>query len=240
MTAPPEGRFSTTRWSMAAGLGDQDPVSAQACLLTLCLRYWYPVYAYLRRSGHAPDAAHDLTRGFFQQVLNSQSVRAGARRFGRFRQFLLAELHRFLSGDPPAPGPTAGELAAPPARELEARLSAEGARGESPEQLLCRGFALEILGAAQKQLRREAGEAGRLAMFEALERYLGAEPQPGDFECSGRALGLRPMFVALAVQRLRQRFRELVDQELAETLAGPDELQDERQALLQVLAGGRP
>jgi hypothetical protein len=236
MATSTEARFATTRWSLAAGLGDDDPVSAQASLQTLCRRYWYPVYAYLRRSGHAPEAAHDLAGSFFQQVVNSQRVRAGARRFGRFRQFLLAELHRFLSSDPQARAP-AGELGAPPALELEARLSADTCRGESPEQLLCRGFALEILGAAQKQLRREAGEAGRLQMFEALERYLGAEPQPGDFDRSARDLGLRPMFVALAVQRLRQRFRELVDQELAQTLVGPDELEAERLALMQVFAG---
>jgi RNA polymerase sigma-70 factor (ECF subfamily) len=239
MTAPSDRRFATTRWSLAAGLGDPDPVSAQASLLTLCLRYWYPVYAYLRRSGHAPEAAHDLTRGFFQQLNGNQGVPAGARRFGRFRQFLLAELHRFLSSDPATEAP-AIDAAAPPALELESRLSADGSRGESPEQLLSRGFALEILGSAHKQLRLEAGQAGRLTMFDALERYLGAEPQPGDYECSGRELGLRPMIVALAVQRLRQRFRELVDQELAQTLAGPDELEAERQALLQVLGGGRP
>lgn len=236
MISPAEGRFATTRWSLAAGLGDPDPVSAQACLLTLCLRYWYPVYAYLRRSGHAPEAAHDLAGSFFQQVLSSQSVRVGARRFGRFRQFLLAELHRFLSRDPRSRAP-AGALGAPPALELEARLGAEEALGGSPEQLLCRGFALEILGAAQKQLRREAGEAGRLPMFEALQRYLGTEPGPGDFESSARDLGVRTMHVALAVRRLRQRFRELVDQELAETLVGPEELEGERRALLQVLAG---
>lgn len=239
MTAPAERRFATTRWSLAAGLDDPDPASAQASLLNLSLRYWYPVYAYLRRSGHAPEAAHELTGGFFRQLNDDHGARAGARRFGRFRQFLLAELHRFLSSDPPIEAPVV-DAGAPPALELESRLSADGNRGESPEQLLSRGFALEMLGSAHRQLRLEAAQAGRLTMFDALERYLGADPRPGDYECSGRELGLRPMFVALAVQRLRQRFRELVDQALAETLAGPDELEAERQALLQVLAGDRP
>lgn len=231
---------ATTHWSLVLDLQGQDPKAAQASLLTLCLRYWYPVYAFIRRSGHDPERAHDLTRGFFQRLLRAEGSTITARRYVRFRQFLLAELHRFLANGQGALSSDDDTLQVPDRTEMEARLCAETGADQSPEELLRRSFALEMLGYAHKQLRREAQEAGRLAMFEALERYLGAEPQPGDYESSAQHLGLRPLFVAMAVQRLRQRFRELVDQELSETLAGPVELEAERQELMHALTGARP
>lgn len=232
------GRFATTRWSLVAALADQDQAVARASLVTLCLRYWYPVHAYLRRSGHEPAAARALTLRFFHQLLGVDMAHTTARRHGRFRQFLLAELHRFLADAAPAASTAVAkddDLAPPPLEALEARLEADGATALSPEQQLQRGFALEMLAAAKAQLRREAEDAGRLPMFESLQHFLGVEARAGDYEAVARGLGLRPMFVAVAVQRLRQRFRELVDRELVETLTSPDELEAERQALMQVL-----
>lgn len=228
--------FATTHWSLVArGHGD-DAAAAHASLLGLCLRYWYPVYAYLRRSGHAPERAHDLTRSFFQELLRADSARTAAARYGRFRLFLLAELHRFLSADHQAAAPS-DVLAAPSLQEMESRHRAEAAPAASPEQMLRHGFAVEILGVAHKRLRREAREAGRLEMFEALERFLSVEPRPGDYDAIAQQMRLRPLFVSLAVKRLRQRFRELVDHELGETLASEGDLEAERHALLQALHG---
>jgi RNA polymerase sigma-70 factor (ECF subfamily) len=228
--------FSTTHWSLIAGLQDGDAAAAHASLLTLCLRYWYPVYAYLRRSGHASGHAYDLTRAFFEHLLREGAARTSAVHYGRFRLFLLAELHRFLSGNPVAVA-MPGTLDAPPLQELEARHQAETAPEGSPEQGLRRGFAVEILASARQHLRREAREAGRLEMFDALERFLSAESQPGDYDAIARRLQVRPLFVAVAVKRLRQRFRELVDRELGEILSSNEEMDAERSALLQALGG---
>lgn len=231
-----DGGFATTHWSLVARAHDDDPAAAHASLLGLCLRYWYPVYAYLRRSGHAPERAHDLTRAFFQELLRTDSARTAATQYGRFRLFLLAELHRFLSVDH-APTASSEVLAGPSLQDMEARHRAEVAAVDSPEQMLRRGFAVEILGVAHKRLRREAREAGRLEMFEALERFLSIEPRPGDYDAIAQRMQLRPLFVSMAVKRLRQRFRELVDHELGETLASASDLEAERQALLQALHG---
>lgn len=120
---------------------------------------------------------------------------------------------------------------------MEVRLGAEGMLDEAPERLLRRSFALEVLGHAHQQLRREAVQTGRLPMFEALERYLGSEPKPGELDALSQEIGAGPLSLVVAVRRLRQRFRELVDRELCETLASPTELEAERQALWQALGG---
>lgn len=235
-----DGGFATTHWSLVARAQDDDDAAAQAALLTLCLRYWYPVFAYLRRSGHAAEAAHELARRFFNSLGRFGNIQEAAARHGRFRLFILSELHRFLSAEHPPAAPGAGhpqDLAPPPLQEMEARHCAQARPGDSPEQLLGRGFAVEILGSARTRLRREAREAGRLEMFEALERFLSVEPHAGDCEAIARRLAMRPLSVAMAVKRLRQRFRELVDQELGETLSSPGDLEAERQALLRALEG---
>lgn len=233
------GGFAATHWSLVARARDSDDVAAQAALLSLCLRYWYPVFAYLRRSGHAAEAAHALARKFFDSLARFGSIQEAAARHGRFRLFILSELHRFLSAAHPPAAPGAGhpQDLAPPLQEMEARHRAQARPGDSPEQLLGRGFAVEILGSARTRLRREAREAGRLEMFETLERFLGIDPNAGDCEALARRLAMRPLSVAMAVKRLRQRFRELVDDELAETLSSPGDLEAERQALLRALEG---
>lgn len=229
----PVDAFASTQWSLV-GRAAGDAPGAQSALLSLCLRYWYPVYAYLRRSGHAPAHAQDMTRAFFQSLLRTQRVHAGVARHGRFRQFLLAELHRFLAGDP-APSRAGGPPDGPELDTLEARLRSDAGAALSPERSLHRGFAVDLLGAARLRLEREAREAGRLAMFDALQPFLGREPEPGEYEAVARRLDVKPMLVSIAVRRLRQRFRELVDHELSQTLASGEDAQGERQALLQAL-----
>src|SRR5204862_2314220 len=101
---------------------------------------------------------------------------------------------------------------------------------------LRRGFALEIIGHALKRLRNEAREAGRLPMFEQLERFLTAEPKPGEFESIADAMSARPLFVVMAVKRLRLRFIELIDEELGDTVLSPEQMLAERTALYEAMA----
>ena len=229
-------RFTSTSWSLASRAHGADVATARASLLTLCLRYWYPVFAYLRRSGHAPERASRLAEAFFRDLLRQHGDPQDTRRFGRFRQFLQAELARFLAAEPPVEH-AEGPLPHPPLGELEARLSAEDAEDRSPEDVLRRGFALEILASAHRRLRGEAIDGGHGVMFAELERFLVAEPRVGDYEATAARLQVGPLFVSMAVTRLRQRFRELVDLELGETLASAGEFDSERAALLQVLGG---
>ena len=230
--------FGPTRWSLVMALQTAaDAPQAQERLIELCLHYWYPVYAYLRRSGHAPEPAQRMTAAFFARLLQSGPQLAAEAGAGRFRLFLQAQLYRYLAQAPYAEA-DAPALAAPlPLEEMEARRQAEPPEAGNPEQAFQRGFALEVIARARARLREEARGAGHLAMFETLERHLGAEPTPGDYEADARQLGVRALFVALAVRRLRQRFRELVESELSQTVASDADLDSERAALLAAIAG---
>lgn len=229
-TSPP---FANTRWSLVAALGDG--TSSQVPLLELCLHNWYPVYSYLRHSGHTPEGAQELTRGFFHHLISNGASHAGATRYGRFRQFLLAELHSFLSRER-SDGLVTTPIAPKSIDELESRQRKDSTHSGSPEQALRRGFALEIISGALQSLRSEAREADRLAMFDLLERFLTTDPKPGEFDHAALQLAVRPVFVVMAVKRMRERFRELVDVELGDTVLNTDELSAERQALFEALA----
>ena len=230
-----KAQFANTRWTLVAALQDGEG-GAQRHLLELCLHNWYPVYSYLRRCGHAPEIAQQLTRTFFDQLLREGPDRAVNSDFGRFHQFLLAELHRFLSSDRP---PASANAPEPPLTlaEMEARQRSESTFAGSPEQALRRGFALEVISSSLAKLRNEAREAGRLDMFEAMERFLTTEPLPGELEVVATRFALRPLFVVMAMKRLRERFRELIDNALGDTVLNTEELEAERRALQQALAG---
>jgi RNA polymerase sigma-70 factor (ECF subfamily) len=118
---------------------------------------------------------------------------------------------------------------------LEARYQRDAMPGRSPEQAYQRNYALEVLAAAHARLRQEAMQAGRSAMFEAMEPLLGVEPVPGQMDAIARQLGLRPLAAVMALKRLRQRFRELAEYELSETVSNAADLQAEREALAQAL-----
>lgn len=234
--APP--RFAATRWSLVASIGACDTDAARRALIELCLRYWFPVYAYARGCGHGPEVARDLTRGFFEHLLVRQLDPGEVRARGRFRDYLLESLNRYLGADwrasrEAAPVP---EFEQPlPWEELEARYLRDSTDGLSPEQTYQRGYALEVLGSALLRLRREADQAGRGAMFATLEPLLNVEPLPGQMDALAQQLGLRPLALVLALKRLRQRYRELAEAELSETVTNDDDLATERDALMRAL-----
>lgn len=237
--------FQTTRWSLVAALdqpgrdaGDSDAVRQQ--LLQLCLRYWYPVYVYLRRSGHPPAVAQALSTRFFARLLRGRV--AGRGRDGRFRTWLMAELHRFLALpadllDDPGADAQGIELPVPALEQLEARREREDSGNGPPELALQRGVALELIGHAIHQVEVEAGNAGRTEMFEALQPYLASDPGPGVFAALARGLDVSPLFLSLALKRLRERFREVVDAELVQTVADASALDAERRILHAALSG---
>jgi hypothetical protein len=234
-------RFAATRWSLVAAAGAHDPTSARRALIELCLRYWYPVYAYVRGCGHAPEVAQGITQGFFEHLLATRLSLAEVRARGRFREHLLESLNRFLGGDwrQPADARPVPEFEQPlPWSELEARFRAEAASGLTPEQNYQRSYALEVLAIALTRLRQEAEQAGRTRMFDAMQAWLSAEPLPGQMEQVARELGIRPLAAVVALKRLRQRFRELAEHELSETVSNAADLQAEREALARALAHG--
>lgn len=228
--------FTRTRWSLVQQLRAPRPGEAREALLELAVRYWYPVYAYVRRCGHASEIAQDITRAFFQHLAAEPGD--GALPQGRFRDWLLWRLNTFLAGDWQELTGNDAIVIAPALEDLERRNRDDRTAAGSPEQAFQRGFALEVLARGFKRLQSEAGQTGHLDMYEALEPYLAHDPLPGQYEEIGQRLGIRPLALVLALKRLRQRFRELVQQELIGTVASPEALDGEQRALFAVLGGG--
>src|SRR5262249_13719735 len=96
---PPVGQFQTTHWSLVLAAHDRGTAEARGALAALCAAYWYPLYAFVRRKGHDPDRAADLTQGFFARLLEKASLRSVDREKGRFRSFLLAACTHFLANE---------------------------------------------------------------------------------------------------------------------------------------------
>lgn len=226
--------FGHTRWSLVAALRSGEAPRTGNPLAELSRSYWYPVYAYLRRSGHEPGPAELLCRRFFAR-LASDIRRSNPSAFGRFRSFLFDRLQGFLAE---APQPVEGNLPQPPQpleaieRRLREDLGADGA----PASAFERGFGLQVLARSRERLQAEAERSGRARMFDCLAPFLTQEPQPSRLATLASELGIGNLALQVAIKRLRQRFRELVEAELAETVATPADLEAERAALLRALS----
>jgi hypothetical protein len=237
---PPHLRqsFTHTQWSLAMQAEEPRAVDAHGALVRLCSRYWYPVYAYLRRSGHGPDSARQNTRRFLQHLFRHFRDRGAALGKGRFRQFLLARLQGFLASERYEPPVNAEDIAAElfePPPDIEVRNQRDNPEALSPEHAFQQSFAFELLARAMRRLGEEASQTGHADMYAELEPFLASDPSPAATEEIAQRLGMRSVAIAVALRRLRQRFREVIDTELADTVASADELQAEQQALYAIL-----
>jgi hypothetical protein len=224
---PVSPRHGGTQWSLVfngAGAGATAP--AQEALAELCLRYGYPVYAYLRRCGHAAFPSAGVLHGFFHHLSAPRAREGGLP--GSFRRWLLDELHGFLT-QPERFDELLTVVRLPPA-ELERRYASAADAGGAPEAVFRGDFAREVLIRAQQRLESEAAQAGRQVLYDHLAPLLSREAAQGQFEALAQVLDSRPLALVTAVKRLRQRFREPVDAELSETVAGGDDLVSERLA----------
>lgn len=230
-------RFADTRWTLVMTAVQGDRAVVRRALLELCMQYWYPVYTYLRHGGHAPAIAEDISIAFFEDLLHSPVLLAATPAQGRFRDFLLAALRRFLALDWREMEETGGSdapLAPPDPGALEERYLHEPT-SLRPDHAFHRGYALDLIANAHRRLHGEAARAGRGEMFEALAPYLHADPETDRLDCVAEQLRTRPLMLLLALQRLRQRFRELIEEEIAQTVGSDAEHELERSMLMAIL-----
>jgi RNA polymerase sigma factor (sigma-70 family) len=231
-------QFATTRWSIIAAACEAPTAESDAALETLCRAYWYPLYAYVRRSGHPPADAQDLTQAFFARLLEKAWLRDARPGLGRFRSFLLMALKRFLAKEWRRENARkrGGGLAfvALDADEAEARYAVEPALG--PDEIYERRWALTLLDRALAGLAEEYRATDRAAEFELLKGHLVAPRGEIDYETTAAELGLSAGAARVAVHRLRKRFREAIRAEIAETVAAPGELDVELAHFVKVLS----
>jgi len=231
----------TTHWSVVLNAGRSNTPHAQAALEQLCRNYWQPLYAYARRSGHSREEAEDLTQEFFARLLAQNSVARADPARGRFRSFLLSALKHFLANEwDKARAQKRGGGAQLMALEFdtaETRCVQPAAPGDSPDRAYDRQWALALLDLVLGRLRREYREAGREAMFIGLKDTLGGGRAEIPYRDLGTRLGMSEGAVKVAAHRLRGRYRELLREEIANTVAGPVEVEAELRELFAALAG---
>jgi len=215
-----------------------ESASARDALGELAGRYWYPVYIYVRRCGHAPEAAANIARRFLQHLLRVVDERNAQPSQGHYRSYLLSRLYTFLAAAPTDDSDPAAQPEMP--NDLEARYQRDHLDQLSPEQSYQRAFALQILHRTLRRLTDEARQTGHLPMFEQLEQFLARDPGPGEYDSIATRLRVRPLTLVMALKRMRQRFRELAAEELVDTVATAEDLAGEQDALLSVLSGAAP
>jgi RNA polymerase sigma factor (sigma-70 family) len=231
--------FTTTHWSVVLAAARPEAPEATAALERLCRTYWYPLYAYVRREGHNPADAQDLTQGFFASLLARNSLLWVAPEKGKFRSFLLASMRHFLSDQRDRAraakrGGTQQALSLD-AQEAEERYHLEPVERLDAERIYERRWAMTLLEQALSRLREETIAAGKADAFASLKDFVAGE---NDISCAEAAaqLGLTEGAVKSAVHRLRQRYRELVREEIAQTVADPEEIDEEIRYLITVMS----
>jgi RNA polymerase sigma factor (sigma-70 family) len=237
---PGEGDFCTTHWSVVLAAGRSDSTRAHEALEKLCRAYWYPLYVFVRRLGHNAHDAEDLVQAFFAQCLEKNYLGAADQAKGRFRSFLLIALKRFLANEWDKTRAQKRGGGAPPisldALTAEQRYALEPAEQLTADRLFERRWALTLLDNVLSRLREEQIALGRGAIFESLKDSLTTgKPSAPYAELAGR-LDLSEGALKVAVHRLRQRYRELLEAEIANTVASPEEVAEERRYLLSVLS----
>jgi len=234
---PDSARFSATHWSVVLNAGAGDSPEARAALERLCSVYWFPIYASVRRRGHKPEDAGDLTQEFFACLLHRNSLARVGPEKGRFRTFLLTALGYFLI-DHEKHRTAARRGGGQPLVELDAlaaeeRYALEPATEESPDKAFDRRWVAALMERAMARLGEEQHAAGKREQFARLRPFLGREPEPGEYETLAAPLNVTPNAIASAVRRLRLRLRELALAEAADTVASPADAEAELRQLLR-------
>ena len=231
--------FAATRWTLvlSAARGSQTPRAATA-MAELCRIYWYPLYAFIRRRGHAAPEAEDLTQGFFARLLEKNFLAAADREKGRFRTFLLMAVKRFLANeyDRAQTQKRGGgqRIVSLEGVEPETRYCLEPADTMTPERFFEQQWALALLDQVLTRLEAEMTAAGKAALFEAMKGHL-AGSREETYAVTAARLGMTEGAVKVAVHRLRRRYRELLQEEIAHTVAGPEEIEEEIRYLFACL-----
>jgi RNA polymerase sigma factor (sigma-70 family) len=238
--APIHGAFVTTHWSLVQRAAENSSLNGQAALEELCRIYWYPLYACVRRKGHNPEEAQDLTQAFFARLLEKSYISHANPQLGKFRTFLLTSLQRFLVNEwQKATAKKRGggaSLIAMDAYQTETRYQAEPADALTPEKIFEKRWALALLDHVLGKLQAEFASAGKLEQFEAMKILIWGDRSAPAYSDVATRLRMTEGALKVAVHRLRHRYRELLRDEVARTVAGPSEVDEELRHLLTVVS----
>jgi len=232
--------FATTHWTVVQLAARSDTARAQHALSKLCEAYWYPLYVYVRRRGHGPEDAQDLTQEFFARLLAAQSLANLSAAKGKFRAFLLASMNHFLADEwDRARALKRGGGAATisfDGMDPEQRYRCEPADTSTPEKIYDRRWALDLLEQALKRLRADYEKAGMTALFEKLKITLTMGKGAVPLAQLAAELKMTESAVKMAAHRLRARYRDVIYDQVAQTVSMRAEVEEEIRYLFSTLS----
>lgn len=235
-------QFPDTHWSLliSAQKEDPDPSARERSLTDLCRRYWYPLYAYLRKRGRSSHDAQDLTQGFFAYLLNGDRIAGLDPARGKFRSYLLGAMDHFLNdrrkyenaqkrGGGMVPISIEKEMA-------EHRFQNEPSDDLTAEKHFDRKWALTVITEAQSELGQEFTEKGKGPIFNEIGEYLLNSPEPGEYAAIATRLDLKEDNLRAIVSRMRKKFKEILRSQVRATVSSDEEIDEEIQYLLNVFS----
>lgn len=230
--------FATTQWSVVLTAQSQSP-SGREALEKLCRSYWWPLYGFVRREGYSPEEAQDLTQGFFAMLLGRRDLDAVRREKGRLRSYLLRALKNYL-GKARRRAMTLKRGEGKPLVPLDELMARERADIEPAHLLTAEGiyerrWALTLLEHALERLEQEYQMAGNAILFEKLKPLLADEPGRSSQASIARELNMSENAVKQALHRLRQRYRVVLRDEIADTVAVLTDIEDELRHFIAIL-----
>jgi DNA-directed RNA polymerase specialized sigma24 family protein len=236
---PIAARFPTTCWTRIALAVDPVAPETRDALAGLCAAYWFPVYAFIRRKGHGPENASDLTQEFFARLLETGAISDLDRGRGRFRSFLLAACTHFLSNarDHDRAQKRGGDRLLIPidSKDAESRFGLDPAHEETAERIFEQRWALALLGQVHEALSRKYHEEGNDGLFDALWVTLSGESGREPYAAIGGRLGMTEGAVQMAAHRLRRRYGKTLRALIADTVSDPALIDDEIRDLFAAL-----
>lgn len=237
--AAANARFAATPWTDVTLAQQSASLAGRSALERLCRLYWYPVYAHVRQRGHNPHDAEDLTQEFFALLIEKNYLGAANRQRGRFRSFLLVAVNRFLVNayhrENTLKRGGGQNIVSIDQQAAEHWLESEAGTELSPDQSFDRRWARSVLERALALLQADYNERGQPELFDALKEFATGDTEHRDYSDVAARLGMSSGAVAVAVHRLRQRYRELLLAEIQPTIANPDHAEAELRHLVSAL-----
>jgi DNA-directed RNA polymerase specialized sigma24 family protein len=235
-----DGGFTTTRWSVVVAAGQQSSPDSKQALESLCAAYWFPLYAYARRRAPDVNEAQDLTQALFAELLEKNYVGSATRERGRFRAFLLTAFKHFLSKQKEkAKAQKRGGGRTPIPLDFgsaDSHLRIDPAAGLTAEEFYDQQWAITLLGQIMERLETEFVRSGKSRQFAELKGFIIGDHAGTTYTQVAGRLNMTEAAAKKATSRMRQRYRELLREEIAQTVASLDEVDDEMRNLFAVMA----
>ena len=234
-SSAPGDIFATTHWSVVLAAGQRRSPQADHALEALCRTYWFPLYAYIRRRGHAREDAEDLTQAFFTRLLEKNFLAKLDSEKGKFRAFLLAALKHFLANEWDRSQAQKRGGGQPDLsldwQTADTTFQVAAVHEPSPDRAFDREWAMALLSKVIERLQRECEAEGKARVFEQLKIFLTAGKGEVSHGAAAQRLGMEEASVRVAVHRLRKRYRALLREEISQTLSDAAMVDEEMRAL---------